>query len=102
MSAEQKNSLIVHGDLQHVTVLAEIEIFGHRFKRREPMDFIIASRFDSKICAYLEVGGKCYLHEKEPIVSPLHGYQSDGYVLDLDFQGDGELPHGIYPLRVAE
>lgn len=100
MSAEQKNSLIIHGDLQHVSILAEIEVFGHNFRRKEPMDFAISSKFDPKVCAYLEIGKEYVLHEEEPIMlNEVQGYQSDGNVITLELQGDCKLPHGIYPLK---
>lgn len=97
---ETKNSLIIHADLQHVSILTEIEVFGHTFNRKEPMDFIITSKFDSEISGYLEVGEKCALHEEEPMFHALHGYQSDGIIIPLDLQENGSmLPTGIYPLR---
>ena len=98
---KSKNFLIVHADLQHVSVLAEIEIFGHSFesKKKKPMDFFISSKFDPEISGYLEIGEKCVLHEKEPMSHALHGYQSDGVIIPLDLQEDCPLPPGIYPLR---
>ena len=102
MSAEQKNPLIIHGDLQHVSILlTEIKVFGHVFKRdgKRPLEFVISSKFD-QVCAYLEIGKEYVLHEEEPIMlNEVQGYQSDGNVITLELQGDCKLPPGIYPLK---
>lgn len=94
-----RNLLIIHGDLQQITIIAEIEKFGYSFITRKPMDFIICSKFDSEICAYLEAGENYSIHEKEPMLHELHGYQSDGDTVPLALQSDNKLPVGIYPLK---
>ena len=97
----RKNLLIIHRDLEHVSILAEIKIFGHTFNRKEPLNFAMAHNSDL-VCAYLEIGKKCFLHEKEPMFNMVYGYQSDGNVIPLKLQGYAGIPNGIYPLKACK
>lgn len=92
------NYLTTHADMQHVTIIAEVQMFGHTFKRIKPMDFVVCDKHDPEIHAYLEIGEHCALHENEPMFHVLHGYQSDGITIPLIAQ-EQHLPPGIYALR---
>lgn len=94
-----QNTLSIHADLQHVTIVSKIEKFGYVFTRG-PMEFLICDKYNPLAQAYLEIGERdIRLHEEEPIFQLLHGYLSDGLVIPLNIQGDNRLPAGIYPLK---
>lgn len=100
--AETTNIVMVHGNKEDVTVITSVSVFGHEFIRHYPLDFVLCDKDDPEIDAYLEVREDGYtLHEKEPMLNQISGYESDGVICELKSYQEMKpiLPVGIYPLR---
>lgn len=104
MKKDTTNNVIVHGNKKDVTVMTSVSVFGHEFFRHYPLEFIFCEKDDPDVCAYLEVGEDGYaLHEKEPMLNQISGYESEGIVCELksyqEINNVPILPVGIYPLK---